>query len=93
MAYKKSKIELQTENWVDNFIAIEGRTPTYRELQSHFNICTSAAYARCKKFREKMNRTTLSSRCTVVSLKFNIPEENFEAFAKLLAKMKNLSVK
>lgn len=50
----KTKTEVETEKWVDEYILKFKCPPTYREIREHFKIDNSAAYFRCRKFKHKM---------------------------------------
>lgn len=56
-----SKKTTQTEQFVDMYISMnDGRPPTYKEIADKFNIKHTAAYSRCKSFRDKMVRHSLT---------------------------------
>lgn len=52
---KRSKKSIETEKYVDLYIRMnDGKPPTYKELEDKFSIKHTAAYNRCKDFRNKM---------------------------------------
>jgi hypothetical protein len=60
----KTKKEVETEIWVDEYILKFRCPPTYREIEQQFNIDSSAAHFRCRNFRHKMrtnNQTTMQN--------------------------------
>lgn len=54
---RKSKVEIETEEYIDNHIKEWGWPPTYRQVQDHFGLkSANSAYYRCKRFRHKMEK-------------------------------------
>jgi hypothetical protein len=56
----KSKKVIETEQWVDSFIAKYGHPPKYRDIELNFNLSKCAAWSRCAKFRNKMKQNFIS---------------------------------
>ena len=56
---KQSKKSIETEKFVDMYIAMnDGRPPTYKEIEVRFNVKHTSAYNRCKHFRSKLAQHT-----------------------------------
>lgn len=51
---KRTKKQLETEKWVDEYIEKNGFPPTYAMIEDEFKIDASAAYYRCRNFRHKL---------------------------------------
>ena len=53
---KRTKKTNETEAFVDSYIREKGYPPTYSDIADRFRLNSkSAAYARCRHFRHKMN--------------------------------------
>ena len=54
---KPTQKTIETEKYVDEYIEENGYPPTYEEIVQQFNLkSTSAAYNRCRAFRNKMRQ-------------------------------------
>lgn len=91
---QKSKKNLETEAWVDEYITQNGMPPTYQMIEKQFNLSRCAAWNRCAKFRHKMKQLshlkTGQEKYTKIKLEFLIPNSKFDEFSFLLTKINGL---
>lgn len=52
----KTKKQIETEKWVDEYIEKYKYPPTYQMIKKQFKIDASAAHFRCRNFRDKMKK-------------------------------------
>lgn len=50
----KSQKNIEVEEFVDKWTLDKGQPPTYAVIAQNFKIAPSAAWNRCKKFRDKL---------------------------------------
>lgn len=55
----KTKKQVETEKWVDEYIKKFNYPPTYVMIEKHFKIDASAAHFRCRNFRDKMRKNNV----------------------------------
>lgn len=53
--YKPTAKTIQAEEWVDNYIQAHKYHPTYKEISDGLKISKTAAFHRCRTFRQKLN--------------------------------------
>jgi hypothetical protein len=80
-----------TEQWIDAFIAKYGYPPTYKQIGIGVGISTTAAYERCRHFRDKLNgkalREMMKENTTHVKLQFHVPNAQMPEFLEWLQQM------
>lgn len=65
-----STINNDTEKFVDAYILENGKPPTYKQVQLHFNLSNrQIARGRCIKFIGKMNADNILSRLAILQKK------------------------
>jgi hypothetical protein len=84
----KTKKQIETEKWVDEYIEKFNYPPTYQQIQNHFKIDASAAHFRCRNFRDKMRKNNVPPLSTIkytrVTIGFLVADDKTEKFYKLI---------
>ncbi len=75
----KTKVQVETEKYVDEHIKNYGYPPTYKEIEKYFKIDASAAHARCRNFRYKMRRND-SPETIVIKIPPGISKDKMKRF-------------
>lgn len=89
---QKSLKNIATEKFVDEYISNYGVPPTYEIIQKQFSLKSKcAAYARCSKFRHKLNQKAILTEkiktFTRIKCDFIVPTEHLAEFTKLLSQL------
>lgn len=88
MEVKPETKSKQTELFVDEFINKHGRSPTFIEIKTHFNLAnTKIARCRCRTFIGKLNSENKISRQSILVKNKN--EISYDAHTELHGEYKN----
>lgn len=85
--------ELETKNFIEEYIDKNGYSPTYRLLAESLWISVMAAFCRCKKFKslmwEKLTQED-KEKPVIVREVYRVPHDKLEEFWKLRNMISNL---
>lgn len=91
---RKTDKNLETEKYVDKYFEDNGVMPSYGQIAEHFKIGKGSAHARCRKFRDKMDKfrfaKTIDGDFTKFKIEYLVPAKKVEEFLKLLNKINDL---
>lgn len=79
----------EAEDYIDAFIRLHGVPPTYQQVASHLGISKTAAFARCKGFRHKINKPRqqikdANIKLTRVQIGFAVPMDKLQHFYDMI---------
>lgn len=90
----KTKKQIETEKWVDEYILKFNYPPTYQQIKEHFKIDASAAHFRCRNFRDKMRKNNIppisSIKYTRIRIEFLVPNDKTNEFYKKITDIHKL---